>query len=101
MDFSTVFQYIGVGVVSALFLTGVWVLWICVIWPFVEACSLCRWHCACLSVIKIKRPGFAYAAKTIWYYYFLGGRGFARTWNSFGEWDGVGNWKVYPIEDDE
>lgn len=89
------------GVVFNVTLAGflALVLWVWFIWPAVEAISMVRWYKACEKFyptqIKLVPIHKLFIAN-----YEIFGRQFERKSHRFGEWFGVGNWRVYSGADE-
>lgn len=78
--------------------TTIYATCIFIIWPMVEAFSMLRWYKACERTypesIKLL-PWY----KVLLANYELFGRQFERKSHRYGEWMGVGKWRVYSGDD--
>lgn len=95
-----IFTIIGVIVVAGFVLACLAVIYSQFVHPLFQAISLSNWYLACVEadaeVSMVKLPYW----RLIRHYYEVGGWPGERTWNSVGEWYGIGRWRVFPIEDE-
>lgn len=72
----------------------IYALWISIIFPAIEAVSLCRWYRRIVKHHPGIRPESSWLS--IWWdnFHFMG-REFSSTGSRYGTWRGVGNWIVF------
>lgn len=96
-----VFTVIGVIVTAVVFAAILGYLYFMFLHPLFQAFSLTNWYLACLKA----DGGVNTASLPYWrlvaHYYSVGGWPGERTWNSIGEWYGIGRWRIFPDEDDQ
>lgn len=90
--------FFGCGVVftGILFIGLAWFLTRMLLWPIVETCSLTK--CTVKALGEERRTSIC----TLWWRAFkdfFGGRDWDTIRTNRFEWNGVGNWKIYPEED--
>lgn len=90
----TYLELSGVMLNILLVLLSAYVLWQAVIFPAIEAVSMCRWYAAIWCRHPYIRPRLSWFY--VWWQKFeLFGRDFISISNSYGRWEGVGKWSVY------
>lgn len=94
------FTIIGMFVTGMLFLVVLAVLYWEFVHPIFQAISLTRWNIACGKKMGIDFTDYPYL-KVFSNYYTIGGHPGVRTWNTYGEWLGIGRWLVFDSEEDE
>lgn len=96
------FTIVGMAVCAGLAFLVLGVVYWMFVHPAFQAISLTNWYIACCSVDGTEKD---FPFWTLWAifcdYYTVGGRVGERTWNSIGEWHGIGRWRIFPSEDDQ
>lgn len=92
-----------VGIITCVVLVGLFltVLYTLFIHPVFQALSVMRYVCACERVAD---PGVKLTLRTRWkafiWGYEIGGISATRYSCRFGEWSGIGKWRIYQNEDE-
>lgn len=68
-------------------------LWVFIVWPMVEAFSICRWYAAIGRNYPEVKPSRGWL-NLWWSRVEIGGRDYNSTSNKYGRWSGVGRWSV-------
>lgn len=85
----------GIAFNSTLAIAILWVLWCLVLFPAVEAASIARYY---RRIGKVHRIKVASWCRLFLANYELFGRTFTEQRCSYGYWEGVGQWEVFPAE---
>ncbi|WP_312839313.1 hypothetical protein [Pantoea piersonii] len=82
-------------ILNAIIATAlIYALWISIIFPAVEAFSLCRWYSRIFKHHPSIRPEWSWLG-CWWHNFHFMGRDFDSTGSKYGTWRGVGNWIVF------
>lgn len=69
------------------------ILWVALLWPMIEAASMCRWYAEIGRHYPTVKPTKGWLR--LWLSCVeIGGRGYESTSNKYGRWSGVGRWHV-------
>jgi hypothetical protein len=95
------FTVIGAIVTAGVFAAILGYLYFMFLHPLFQAFSLTNWYLTCLKA----DGGVNMASLPYWrlvaHYYTVGGWPGERTWNSIGEWYGIGRWRIFPDDEDK
>jgi len=92
------FFWSGIAANLFLFMGLLWLVWIKIVWPFVEACSITK------CTVRAFGPARKNSVLRIFLKAFLstvGGRDWETTKCRYYTWHGVGNWVVHNKEDSQ
>lgn len=95
------FEFVGVVTVALFVTTFLAVVYTLFIHPVFQAISIMRWACACEKLID---PEKKITLRVLWamfkWGYVVGSNHGIRYHNRFGEWSGIGKWRIYEDEDE-
>lgn len=76
-----------------LIAAGAYLTWVLLLWPMIEALSMCRWYAAIGREYPTVKPKKGWI-NVWWSCVEIGGRNFEATSNKYGRWGGVGQWDI-------
>lgn len=83
------------GAIFNMILAGIaiYAYWIFIVWPMIEALSMCRWYAEIGRHYPDVKPTKGWL-RLWWSCVEIGGRNYDSTSNKYGRWSGVGRWHV-------
>lgn len=98
---SSLFEVVGIITCAILGIILVSIIYLTFIHPIFQAVSIMRYVLACE---KVADPRCKVTLRVLWvafkWGYEVGGHHSIRYHNRFGEWSGIGKWRVYENEDE-
>lgn len=95
------FEFVGIITCAILGIILVSIIYLTFIHPIFQAVSITRWACACEKLIDSEKK---ITLRVLWamfkWGYVVGSDHGIRYHNRFGEWSGIGKWRVYENEDE-